>query len=466
VLVDTGTGNAILGNSIFANAGAGIILANGGNDNTSAPVLAQATQSRPNNLRVSGTISSGASANSYNIQIFSNVSGSKTPGQGDTVLGSITVTTQLQPDGSYAATFVFARTITAVAGTTITATATDSANNTSKFSAPVSVVHVGIIAVGSDAGPANGPPSAVNVYDATTGKLKFSINPYGAWVGGVRVAVGDLNGDGVPDVVTAPGPGGSPEIHVYDGQTGQSIAPTGTLFPFGQNFLGGVYVAVGDLNGDGKNEIICGAGAGGGPGVQVYGFTPAAPGSGNPNTASFSLRQSFFAFNPAFTGGVRVAAGDANGNGMDDIICGAGPGGGPDVSVFDGVTDGLLRSFFAFDPAFTGGVYVAAANLAGGGPNIVIVGAGAGAGPAVYSFNEANGEFLGGFLAYSPFFAGGVRVAAYQSFGSGRDFVLTGAGPGGGPQVTAYDSVPPLTVVDSFFAFDPTFSGGVFVAGA
>ena len=60
----------------------------------------------------------------------------------------------------------------------------------------------------------------------------------------------------------------------------------------------------------------------------------------------------------AFAGGVRVAAADADGDGRADIIAGAGAGGGPDMKVFNGTDGHVLRSIFAFDPAFTGGVFV------------------------------------------------------------------------------------------------------------
>ena len=79
----------------------------------------------------------------------------------------------------------------------------------------------------------------------------------------------------------------------------------------------------------------------------------------------------FFAFDAAFTGGVRVATADVNNDGTPDVIVAAGEGGGPHVRVFDGAELALgnivdLQNFMAYDPAFTGGVYVAANNAAGG----------------------------------------------------------------------------------------------------
>ena len=69
------------------------------------------------------------------------------------------------------------------------------------------------------------------------------------------------------------------------------------------------------------------------------------------------------AYDSGFTGGVRVAASDADGDGLADIITGAGTGGGPHVRVFDADSQGEvpeeIRGYFAFDSSFTGGVFTA-----------------------------------------------------------------------------------------------------------
>ncbi|MEO0069618.1 MAG: CARDB domain-containing protein, partial [candidate division WOR-3 bacterium] len=56
----------------------------------------------------------------------------------------------------------------------------------------------------------------------------------------------------------------------------------------------------------------------------------------------------FFAYDENFKGGVRVAAGDIDKDGWEEIICGAGQGGGPHVRVFE--RDGTPKpiQFFAF----------------------------------------------------------------------------------------------------------------------
>ena len=68
---------------------------------------------------------------------------------------------------------------------------------------------------------------------------------------------------------------------------------------------------------------------------------------------------SFFAYNPAFGGGVRVATVDCNGDGRVEVVTVAGPGGGPDVRTINPLTMQQVDDFFAYDMRFGGGLYVA-----------------------------------------------------------------------------------------------------------
>ena len=311
--------------------------------------------------------------------------------------------------------------------------------------------------VGADAG---GSPH-VRALDGATGTEKFSFFPYPiGFTGGVRVAAGDVTGDGVADIITGAGPGGGPHVRVFDGATGAQVAgPIGSFFAFTAGFTGGVHVAAGDVNGDGFDDVIVGADAGGGPHVRVF------------SGATGAELVGFFAYDTGFAGGVRVAAADFDLDGDAEIITAAGPGGGPDVRVFSGAgtpftggPPGFANSFFAYAAGFTGGVFVAAGDVNGDGRPDIVTGAGAGGGPHVKAFSGMNGVVFASFFAYAPGFTGGVRVGVTDVNADGRLEIVTGAGPGGGPHVRAFDGLT-LAELDGFFAFAPGFSGGVQVGG-
>jgi hypothetical protein len=130
VRVIAGTGNSILGNSIYNNGGLGILLDSGGNNNQAAPVLTGAS-STGSGATVSGTLASAAST-SFRIEFFSNSAPNPSGfGDGLTFLGFATVTT----DSSGNATFSASLSNSVPVGQRyLSATATNSGtNDTSQF---------------------------------------------------------------------------------------------------------------------------------------------------------------------------------------------------------------------------------------------------------------------------------------------------------------------------------------------
>jgi len=301
----------------------------------------------------------------------------------------------------------------------------------------------------------------VNVYDGA-GDLVRSFLAYDqSFRGGVRVATADLNGDTAVEVITAPGLGGGPHIRIWDGATGALLREFGAYDP---SFRGGVFLSAARIDtADTVPDIITGAGAGGGPHVRVF------------SGATGLVISEWLAYDPGFTGGVSVAGMDVNAftpTQPGRVATGAGFGGGPHVRIFNGVTGALVSEFFAYDPAFRGGVNVASGFLNGGIVNsdTVVTAPGAGGGPDVRVY-DLQGRLQAAFFAYDPAFRGGVTVAVWKParFGStflpgGPGEILTGAGPGGGPHVEQWEFVGTTpTLHRSFLAFDPSFTGGVYV---
>lgn len=131
-----------------------------------------------------------------------------------------------------------------------------------------------------------------------------------SFAGGVDVAVGDLTGDGVSDLVAAMGPGGG-LVTVLDGRT---VTPLGSGYPFGASFAGGVTVAIGDVNGDGQNDVLLGQGRGGGALLAVDGRSYGPVLIASP-------------FGSAYSGGLNVAVGDVNGDRVEEVFVGQASGG-------------------------------------------------------------------------------------------------------------------------------------------
>lgn len=344
-----------------------------------------------------------------------------------------------------------------------------------------------IIAVGS--GP--GMDATVKVLDVN-GTLLTTFKPYPLpggtfFAGGVLTAIGDINGDSVPDVITGAGQGGGPHVKVFNGvDIAAGSANPGVLrdfFAYQPDFFGGVSVAAGDVNGDGLIDIVTGAGPTASPHVVAYS-------NGNPNQQLMN----FFPYPLGFRGGVNVACGDFGGDGTtDEVATGAGPGGGPLVGIYNFIDDQVptlsfqrLAQFYAFNSSQTGGVEVAAGFTTNNrdASNFLyadlIAGTGAGVTAEVRVFRlldaledplgNPNWQYnLAGTVNPYSTFTGGVRVGVVRN-GSLDDFT-TGPGPNGGPHfkifnqtsIMDFQTYVPTQRFESF-PFDPTFLGGIYVS--
>ncbi len=267
----------------------------------------------------------------------------------------------------------------------------------------------GLFAVGSDVG---GDPT-VKVFDAagTVVSQRLAFEP--GFRGGVKAATADVTGDGVIDLIVAAGVGGGPRVRVFDGADDRVIAD---FFAFDAGFRGGVNLAAADFDGDGRAEIVAGAGVGGGPHVRVFGLDQ-------------SIRMELFAYEPTLSCGVHVAAADLTGDGRAELVTAAPKGGGPRVRYFS-PTGVPLRDYFAYDPGFAGGVHVAAGDLDGDGKAEVVTGAGTGGGPHVRIFDQF-GAARGGFFADTAQLTHGTPVAVSTAGAGGKAVIVAGRGPGG-----------------------------------
>jgi hypothetical protein len=300
------------------------------------------------------------------------------------------------------------------------------------------------------------------------GSVKSQLNPFGpSFVGEARVAMADLNGDGVPDLVAGTGPGDPSTVVILDGATGAEIF---RLDPF-DGFLGGVFATTGDINGDGRPEVVITPDEGGGPRVMVL--------DGN----GFTKMADFFGIDdPNFRGGARAAAGDMDGDGFAEIAVSAGFGGGPRVSIYDGAAlaqgrrEHPIGDFFLFESGLRNGAYLALGDVTGDGLADLVGGAGPGGAARVLIVSSADLFAQGPVAAIaSPvasFFAGdlenrgGIRVVTKDLDGDSLADLVTGAGSGGGTGVTAYlgkdilaNPTAPFFSMEAF----PGVNTGVFV---
>lgn len=219
--------------------------------------------------------------------------------------------------------------------------------------------------------------------------LVTAFDPFGGdFTGGGFLAAGDIDGDGKDEFIVTPDQGGGPRVSIFTRNVDGSITRLADFFGIDDpNFRGGARSALGDVNKDGTPDLVVCAGFLGGPraalfnGTTLLGTTPTRLINdffAFPGTDSVTLRN-----------GVFVAVGDIDGDGFADLIFGGGPGGAPRVFILSGAlvaandvsgaqATPIANFFVANNSTDRGGVRLAAKNADGDALADLAVGSGEG----------------------------------------------------------------------------------------
>ncbi len=213
--------------------------------------------------------------------------------------------------------------------------------------------------------------------------LVSPFDPFGGgFTGGGFVTAADFNNDGRAEVVVTPDISGGPRVVVFGLSASGSFDQLASFLGINDaNFRGGARAGAGDVNADGVADLVISAGFGGGPRIAVFDgrtlFSPAAT----------RLTNDFFAFEGALRDGAFVAVGDVDGDGFADLVFGSGDGGGPRVLIASGrqvmsvggdaaVVTPFASFFSVGSQSGRGGVRVAVADIDGDNRADVVTGSG------------------------------------------------------------------------------------------
>lgn len=326
--------------------------------------------------------------------------------------------------------------LAAATAVALPSTASAATNNNSAQLPPVYITGTG-----------NGAAPHVKVFTTPDQELSGLYDHNPAQATGVRVASGDVDGDLKADLITATGPGTAGVVTVRT----MAGALMGSFTPYG-GFTGGLNIASGDVDGDTHAEIVVAQDAGAGPNVSVWDF----------DSGVAKKKYDWFAYDGAFKGGVNIAVAHLVGSTKDDIVTGPGPGGGPHVRVWDVGSGQPVENngFFAYAPSWSGGVKVSAGDM--DGQPMIVTGAGPGGGAHVRQFTS-KGVLKGEFFAYSGGYNGGVNVAVVASLGGDLGYILTAPIRNGGPHVRGFRANGQALNI-SFFAYNAAMNNGVTIA--
>lgn len=285
--------------------------------------------------------------------------------------------------------------------------------------------------------PARGGKPQVKVYNAVTGKKVGDFLAFRqSYRGGLSIAGGDVDNNGTPELVTGTGPGSAPQVSLF------SFNGRATLrfFAYLSRLRTGVNVAVADVDGNGTEDLITAPASRLSSLVRVFTY--------DKTKSRFIRLAEFTAHGSRFRGGVNLAAGDLDRNGLAEVIVAPatkGRGSIVELYEYDLTTNAMVRrhGFSAYDRKFSGGIEVAVSDVNGDGNREIVTAPAPGVTDVrVYSYSNRSTKRLGKFLAGSSRFRGGADLAGVDVNLDGRDEVVTSTYRDGLPGLRVFTRQP------------------------
>jgi hypothetical protein len=301
--------------------------------------------------------------------------------------------------------------------------------------------------------------TVVRTFD-NAGNLIASFNAYASGTrGDLNALTADIDGDDDQEVITYLGNRSSSDIRIFS-ERGRRV---GKFFAFPRSFKGGVLVSAADVDGDGASEIIVRPLDKAGPNIRVFRFTP--------SKNKFELMGSVLAAPKAFRGKLSLAVGDVNGDGKDDIIATPYTKGLADVMVFQyNPSKRKIERYAKFRPyaaPYKKGAVLAVGNVSGNGAAEIVVAPSTKGGSNVRVYRYSNAQqrirLVDWVRAYGSSYQKGVELTLGDVNADGRSEVITVPSEGG-PNVRVYtynETRNDLKLLDWFKPYPANFRGGV-----
>jgi lipoprotein-anchoring transpeptidase ErfK/SrfK len=267
---------------------------------------------------------------------------------------------------------------------------------------------------------------------------------------GGSVTLGNVTGDAQQEIIVAAGPGSEPYIQIYTAK-GRRIAQ---FLAYDKTMKSGVHVASGNINAAGYDEIVTVPGYGSTSLVKIFN------GKGKQ-----TINNGFYAFPKSFTGGSQIAVGNVRGSDREEIIVGNGAGTSSYVRVFNHKGKVILKTILPFDRIERGGVSVTTANVDGGAHSEIAIAQHAfgKSNVKVYKVNSGSETILSDFYAYEKSYRGGVNLAAADIDQNGTDEIITVARQGRKTSVRFFKGHG-TQLKGGFRAYEADFMGGAAIA--